>query len=220
MTIKQLFLLFCIMGAAPCAFAQEAAPAPLAPDTQNTSLLQQNLQPSDLRIYGDKTAPKTIYLFSSLSCPHCGVFHNEVFPDLIERFVKTKQAKLVIVDMPYDTKAITGTLYSRCVSPKNYDAFIDRMYENIANLTYAENPRAMMEGFALELGENENALDVCVGNDLLRRKIMDQRNNLSNLYLVRAMPTLVVVNSKSPLRVEGTDKSVILRDIQNKLEEK
>lgn len=216
--LKHLFLILCVAGLVQTASAQEQT-APVAPQT-NEAGLNLNLRPNELRVYGDKSVSKTIYLFSSLSCPHCAVFHNEVFPELIERFIKTKQAKLIIVDMPYDPKAITGTLYSRCVSPKNYDAFIDRMYENLANLTYADKPRSMMAGFALELGENEDALDVCVGNDLLRHKIMDQRNNLSSLYVVKAMPTVVVVDNKGPFRVEGTDKSVILRDIQNKLEGK
>jgi hypothetical protein len=38
---------------------------------------------------GDPNAPVTVIEYASLTCPHCAQFHNEVLPDLKERYIAT-----------------------------------------------------------------------------------------------------------------------------------
>lgn len=189
-------------------------------DTAKKSLIVTDLKPSDLRIFGDKTNPKTIYVFSSLSCSHCAVFHQQVWPELLKNFIEPNKAKLIYVDMPYDPRAMTGALYARCIAPQNYEAFMEKMFTHQQEVLYAEKPRKMIAEFAGATGENEQTIEACVSNEALRKQIMQQRNNLSELYVVQATPTIVVLNQQVPERITGTDTSVILRDVQKKLEEK
>ena len=155
-----------------------------------------------------------------MSCSHCAVFHQQVLPELLKNFVETNQAKLIYVDMPYDPRAMTGALYGRCIDPKNYESFLEKMFTHQQELTYAEKPRKLIATFAGETAENEQAIEACVSNMALRKKIMQQRNNLSELYVVRATPTIVVLNQQTPTKIIGTDTAVILKDVQKKLEEK
>lgn len=185
-----------------------------------SSLIVPDLTPKDLRIFGNKNNPKTIYVFSSLSCSHCAVFHQNIWKELLEKFIKTDQAKLVYVDMPYDSRAITGAVYARCIDPQNYEAFMEKMFAHQKDLMYSEKPRQLIAEFAGVNQENEGKIETCVADEALRKTIIQQRNNLSDLYVVRATPTIVVVNRQAPERIIGTDKAVILRDVQKKLEEK
>ena len=182
------------------------------------TLLNSDLKPSDLRVFGDKKNSNIIYVFSSLSCPHCTIFHKEIMPELLDKFVKTNQAKVVYVEMPYDAKAMTGTLYSRCLKTKNYETFMDKMFQNQNVWWNDEKPRQTMLNYALDLGENKETLEVCVSNVQLRKTITSQRNNLSELYDVTGMPTVVVVNKHSHKKFVGLDKNIILKGIQSKLE--
>ena len=189
-------------------------------NTAPTSLIATDLKPFDLRIFGDKNNPKTIYVFSSMSCSHCAVFHQQVWPELLKNFVATNQAKLIYVDMPYDSRAMTGAIYARCIPPQNYEAFMEKMFTHQKELAYAEKPRKIIAEFAGVNAENEQTIEACVSNEALRKQIMQQRNNLSELYVVRATPTIVVLNQQVPERIVGTDTAIILRDVQKKLEGK
>lgn len=184
------------------------------------SLIVPNLKPDDLRVFGNEKNASTIYVFSSLTCSHCAVFHRTVMPELLKEFVLTGKARLIYVDMPYDSQAITGTLYSRCIPPQEFESFIDKMFTHRTDLMYASKPRQMIAEFAGENDQNRQQIEDCVSNTALKKKIIEQRNNLSELYVVRATPTVVVVNRQRPKNFEGTDKAVILRDIHQFLEEK
>ena len=182
--------------------------------------LKSDLKPSELRIYGNQNNPASIYVFSSLSCPHCSVFHKELMPDIMQHFIQTDKAKLVYVEMPYDAKAMTGTMYARCVQPHNYNAYMAKMFHNQEVWMNAEKPRRMMLDYALSLGEDEERLEQCVSNWSLKKQVTEQRNNLSELYLVRSLPTVVVVKNHTPKKFLGTDKQIILQEINQILESK
>ena len=185
-----------------------------------STLLHSGLKPTDLRVFGSKDNSNIIYVFSSLSCPHCTIFHKDIMPTLLDNFVKTNKAKLVYVEMPYDAKAMTGTLYSRCLKTKNYETFMDKMFHNQKVWYNNEKPRQMMLKYALDLGEDKDSLEACVSDVQLRKTITNQRNNLSELYNVTGMPSVVVVNKQSHKKFIGTDKDVIIKGIQSKLEAK
>lgn len=202
-------------------FANDVSATEMQLEQENNTIdisLKSDLKPSELRIYGNQNNLTSIYVFSSLSCPHCSVFHKELMPDIIKQFIQTDKAKLVYVEMPYDAKAMTGTMYARCVQPHNYNAYMAKMFHNQEIWMNAEKPRRMMLDYALSLGEDEERLEQCVSNWSLKKQVTEQRNNLSELYLVRSLPTVVVVKNHTPKKFLGTDKQIILQEINRILE--
>ncbi|MBR3913152.1 MAG: thioredoxin domain-containing protein [Alphaproteobacteria bacterium] len=202
-------------------FANNVSATEMQLEQENNTIdvsLKSDLKPSELRIYGNQNNLTSIYVFSSLSCPHCSVFHKELMPDIIKQFIQTDKAKLVYVEMPYDAKAMTGTMYARCVQPHNYNAYMAKMFHNQEVWMNAEKPRRMMLDYALSLGEDVESLEQCVSNWSLKKQVTEQRNNLSELYLVRSLPTVVVVKNHTPKKFLGTDKQIILQEINRILE--
>lgn len=202
-------------------FANDVSATEMQLEQENNTIdvsLKSDLKPSELRIYGNQNNLTSIYVFSSLSCPHCSVFHKELMPDIIKQFIQTDKAKLVYVEMPYDAKAMTGTMYARCVQPHNYNAYMAKMFHNQEVWMNAEKPRRMMLDYALSLGEDVESLEQCVSNWSLKKQVTEQRNNLSELYLVRSLPTVVVVKNHTPKKFLGTDKQIILQEINRILE--
>lgn len=171
--------------------------------------------PLQLKTAGDSKAPIQIYLFSSLTCPHCSVFHQKVLPALQENFIQSGKAHLTFVDMPYDAKAMTGAVMARCIEPDLYDPFMTVLHENQSVWAYSNHPRTLLEGYARVLGADMTALTACMGQEEVRIRITEQRNNLSTLYKVTGMPTVVVLKNGDSVKISGTDKDVILEQIQN-----
>lgn len=178
--------------------------------------LPENTKPEDLRIYGDKK-PTTVYLFSSLTCPHCAVFHKEIMPQLLSEYVDAGKIQLIYVEMPYDAAAMTGSMLSRCVDPEHYEQFMQVMFENQATWAGAKNAREIMTNYAKLLGLSKEKADACLANVDLRKTILKQRTNLSKLYSVRSMPSVVIVKDNQHKLIIGTDKDAIFEAIDQRI---
>ncbi len=177
--------------------------------------LTPGLTPADLRVFGHSDAQTSIYVFSSLTCPHCAVFHQKVMPSLKEKYADTGVAKIVFVDMPFDPKAMTGTLIARCVTPAHYESFMDAMYQKQSFWSRMPNARDLMTNYAKALGESEQEINKCLVDKELQKTVSTQRDNLARMYKVRGMPTVVAVKEGQTKSLVGTDTEVILTDLNN-----
>lgn len=181
--------------------------------------LPSDIKPSELRSYGEKDNPSIIYVFSSLTCPHCAVFHKEIMPELLSKYVDSGKAQLVYVEMPYDPKSMTGSMLARCIKPENYEKFMNVMFENQGMWMGSEKAREIMTRYASILGLSEPEADACLADVDLRKTILKQRTNLADLYKIRGMPSVVVVKANQSKLFTGTDKEEILKGITEKLEQ-
>ena len=55
---------------------------------------------SSFVILGPDKAPVKIKIFSSLTCPHCANFHNNVVPEIKKEYIKTGKVQLIFIDFP------------------------------------------------------------------------------------------------------------------------
>ncbi len=175
--------------------------------------LSDGLTPADLRVFGNPAAPATVYVFSSPTCPHCATFHKAVLPALKKQYADTGVAKIVPVDMPFDPKAMTGTMMARCVAPAHYESFMDTLYRNQAFWTRLPNARETMMGYAKSLGESEQAMNKCLADKNVQKTVSTQRDNLGRMYRVRGTPAVVAVKGGQSKLLTGTDKPVILNEL-------
>lgn len=180
--------------------------------------LDANLKPSQLRIYGAEK-PVKAYVFTSFSCPHCTVFHKNILPEM-KKMVDDGKIQIVMVEMPYDARAMTGTALARCLPSKHYDKFAEVMFDNQQTWSSSKNPKPIITGYAKLLGMSEGQINSCLSDKKLISTITDQRNNLSDMYGVTGMPSVVLVSAKGNKLLVGTDKKEIMSEIQKKVAEK
>src|SRR5262245_63197911 len=57
-------------------------------------------EPDKGKSYGKPNAPVMVEVFSSFTCPHCKVFHDQITPLLVRDFVNTGKIYLVNRDFP------------------------------------------------------------------------------------------------------------------------
>ncbi len=162
--------------------------------------------------------PVKIYVFSSFSCPHCGLFHHNVMPRLIEDAADAGKAQLVLVDMPGDGKAMAGSMIARCMTPEQHAPFMRAMYAGQAQWMNAPNAREIIAGYAKMAGLAEADLNACLGNKELQKTILAQRENLSTLYNVQVMPTIVLVKDGNRRTWTGTNAQIIMQELNQALQ--
>ena len=65
---------------------------------------------------GDKDAKVTVKVFSSLTCPHCATFHNEVFKNLNNEYIVNNKINFEHHAFPLDLAALNAEKILRCTN--------------------------------------------------------------------------------------------------------
>lgn len=72
------------------------------------------LRPPHTLVLGRPDAPVRITEFSSLTCPHCALFHQSVLPELKKRYIDTGKVCLECRDYPDHDVAMNATMLVHC----------------------------------------------------------------------------------------------------------
>jgi protein-disulfide isomerase len=117
---------------------------------------------------GPAGAPVTIVEFSSLTCPHCAAFEQNVFPMLQSKYIDTGKVRFVSREFPLDIKAASGSMLARCAAngdaPKYFEA-VDMLFKRQEGLL--QNTLETMNDVGKHFGMNEEAVAGCVKDQAL-----------------------------------------------------
>jgi protein-disulfide isomerase len=73
---------------------------------------------------GSATAPITITEYSSMSCPHCAAFGQNVFPMLRSKYIDTGKVRFVFREFPLDIKAAAASILARCIGNGDSEKYL------------------------------------------------------------------------------------------------
>jgi protein-disulfide isomerase len=127
--------------------------------TRTPSAVEPSLRgiPQDGIALGDPDAPVTIVEFADLQCPFCAEFHENVFPELVERHVRDGQVRIELRLLRF-----LGPDSDRLARAAAAAAGQDRMWQFV-DLAYSRQGREN-SGYATDQFINELAADAGVTN--------------------------------------------------------
>ena len=70
----------------------------------------------DVLKIGNENAKITVKVFSSLTCPHCASFHENIFEDLKKEYIDKNKVKFEHHAFPLDLAALNAEKIVRCAS--------------------------------------------------------------------------------------------------------
>ena len=73
---------------------------------------------------GSAKAPVTITEYSSMSCPHCAAFGQNVFPMLRSKYIDTGKVRFVFREFPLDIKAAAASILARCAGKRDSERYL------------------------------------------------------------------------------------------------
>ena len=161
-----------------------------------------------LKTFGTNSS-NLIYVFTSPTCPHCAAYHEMILPTLKSRFADKGLAQIKIVDMGNDVRAMAASQLGRCMTDTQYEAFMEKVYQNQSDWAYQDGYEEKLKNYAIEAGLNKKSQERCLANKHLASTILEQRNNLGQLYRVTGMPTTIVVQGVSRKSFLGADPMII-----------
>ena len=145
---------------------------------------------------GDDDAPVTLYLYEDFQCPFCGQFDREMFPDLLDEYVRDGEVKVVAETMAFlGPDSVTAARAAFAAGEQDlYWPYHTLLFENQGE----ENSGYVTDDFLRGLAEDTPGLDV--------KKWEDQRAGESftkELGAVQAKAQSEGVNSTPTLIFEG-----------------
>ena len=149
---------------------------------------------------GKAEAKVTVKVFSSLTCPHCASFHNEVFNQLKKEFIDKGLVRFEHHAFPLDLAALNAEIIVRCHVDKNKNfELLEKMYEKqkiwaIGSDINKINESIRKIGLGLDLS-NSN-MNKCLENDEIQDDILNQRIEAQKKYNIDSTPTILINEKK------------------------
>jgi protein-disulfide isomerase len=144
------------------------------------------------QILGNPDAPVTIIEYASLTCPHCAQFHNEVLPELKERYIAPGKVRLIYRDFPLDQVALAAAALAHCAGPDRYFSMLDVMFETQSNWARESDPIAALKRLGKLGGLSEERMQACLDDQQLTDGILQTRLEGQNQYEIGSTPTFVI----------------------------
>jgi len=144
------------------------------------------------RSIGAEDAPVTIIEYSSLTCPHCAAFHNEVLPDLKKQYIDTGKVRMIFRDFPLNEPAVDAAVLAHCAGDERYTGFLDVLFQTQPNWSSAANPREALKQLGKLGGLSDSEMDACFNDETMQNAVLQARLDGSNEHEVRSTPTFVI----------------------------
>ena len=158
----------------------------------DAALVAQPVALPDMTL-GPANAPVTIVEFSSLTCPHCAAFEQNVFPMLRSAYIDTGKVRFVSREFPLDIKAASGSMLARCVADGDtakYFEAVDMLFKRQQGLL--ENTLETMNDVGKHFGLSEETVATCVKDQALLDKLSADQKFAFERLKVDATPYFFV----------------------------
>jgi protein-disulfide isomerase len=162
--------------------------------------------PQDGTILGEKGAPVTLYLYEDFQCPYCGRFDREMFPDLVDDYVRDGKVKVSAETLAFlGPDSVTAARAALAAGEQNrYWPYHTLLFENQGQ----ENSGYVTDDYLRGLAEKTPGLDV--------QQWENQRAGNSftkDLQAVQAKAQASGVNSTPTLIFEGPGGQTTIKSL-------
>lgn len=181
------------------AFAARSAPAPSDPakaENDPAALLTRPVGLPDMAI-GSARAPVTVVEYSSLTCPHCAAFAENVFPMLQSKYIDTGKVRFVSREFPLDVKAAAASMLARCIAKDDAPKFFDvtmMMFRRQQEMV--ERTTETLTDIGAKYGMSRPEVESCVKSDAALDQLQALQNFAYGQLKVEATPTFFINGEK------------------------
>ena len=155
---------------------------------------------------GSPDAKVTVKVFSSLTCPHCATFHNEIFNNLKKDYIDKGLVKFEHHAFPLDLAALNAEVVVRCSSSndKKFE-LLEEIYNRQKFWAIGSDINKINElikevGLGFDLTEEK--MNECLKDNNAQDEILNQRIEAQKKYKIESTPTIIVNEKKYDNKVD------------------
>ena len=159
-------------------------------------LLFVSCEQSKLESNKDLNKKIVIKVFSSLTCPHCANFHQEVIVKLKKNYIDTNRVKFEHHSFPLDLAALNAEKILHCfVDPKKKFDFLSLVYKKQKKWATGSDINVINSSIKIigkKIGLNDKNMDKCLNDKKIEEQILDTRINAQKKYKINSTPTIYI----------------------------
>jgi protein-disulfide isomerase len=177
-------------------FGTFSLPYPALADSALAALVAKPVSLPDMAL-GSANAPVNIVEYSSLTCPHCAAFAENVFPMLQTKYVDTGKVRFVSREFPLDFKAAAASMLARCAANGDAAKYFEAttlLFKQQQDLV--ERTTETLTAIGAKFGMTQAQVEACVKNDTTLDKLQADQNFAFAQLKVEATPTFFINGEK------------------------
>lgn len=192
--------------ASPAEHDHEHAAAPSKADPSDPVFIAK----ADDIVIGSSTAPVTIVEYSSLSCPHCAQFHEDVLPGVKAQLLDSGRAKLVFRHFALNEPALRAAQLVQCAPAEKRESFLKTLFAGQKEWAFSSSFKDALKPYAAGAGMDSAAFDSCLADKEGENEILATRQEAGTKVGVNATPSFYInsVALADWSSVEGFAKAV------------
>jgi protein-disulfide isomerase len=144
--------------------------------------------PQDMAL-GPADAKVTVVEYASLTCPHCGRWETEIFPQIRKEWIDTGKIRFVFRDFPLDGSALKAEQLAHCTGDARFWGFLQAEFGNQAVWTRRPDPTDELVKIAKLGGLPEAQARACMTADNPLAKTIIGSRTLGEDAGVKATPS-------------------------------
>jgi protein-disulfide isomerase len=195
--------------------ASSATAAEAATDTVSVTPFDPSalaLQEDDI-ILGKATAPVTIIEYSSLSCPHCAHFHEEILPEVKKAVIDTGKAKLVIRPFPLNLPALRASVLVQCAPQTKRAALLETLYQQQKDWAFTPAFLNQLKAIGAANGIDAAQFDACMKDVAIESAILNSRKTAMEKLHVESTPSFFIQNAPVEMK-DGLSAAAIITAVE------
>lgn len=157
-----------------------------------TGTFQVDVQKSlENRSIGSASAPLTVHDFSSLTCPHCAHFHNEILPEIKKNYIDTGKVRWVFHSFPLNAPALKADMVARCAPNDQFLKLTDFMYSNQERWAFESQPLGNLSMLLKVAGVTDEIFQACSNNEELQTALIKAGQEATEKYKINSTPSFI-----------------------------
>ena len=137
-----------------------------------------------------------VKVFSSLTCPHCASFHQEIIVKLKEEYIDKNIVKFEHHSFPLDLAALNAEKILYCFQDeeKRFN-FLTNIYKKQKKWASGSDINIINDSIKIigkEFGLNDDIMDKCLLDKKIEERILDSRIDAQKKYRISSTPTIFI----------------------------
>lgn len=151
----------------------------------------------DMSMGAGDDAKVTVVEYASVTCGHCAVWNEEVWPEFKTKYVDTKKVRYVFREFPTPPQdiAVAGFLIARCAGPDKYFDVVHDIMASQKEWMAGVAPRTTLFRAAAAAGLSQEQTETCI-RDKAAIEEMSNRIKAGIDAGVNSTPTFIVNGTK------------------------
>ena len=148
--------------------------------------------PDDMSLGNPKAKVKLVE-YASLSCTHCAVFNNEVFPAFKKKYIDTGKVHYTLREIltPPAQVAAAGYLTARCAGRDKYFTVVDAVFRGHDEMVKTGDARAVLVAAAQAGGLSEAQFEACLSDEAALQALNTRVSRNAKQGEIAGTPTFV-----------------------------